>query len=188
MKLMKNEEKVFESNVTIRFPDCDPFNHLNNGRYSDYFLNAREDHLLKFMGFNIYQVAKEKGISWVVSQNQIAYLRPATLMETVVIQSTIIKWNAKSVRVELRMWNKDKTILKALMWSEFTHYNLVTQKSILHSEELNDLFRPYLNTLPAEHSTFEERTAFLKTKSAIELDHPFSHYESPIGYRLAIAV
>ena len=28
-----------------RFSDCDPFGHLNNARYIDYFINAREDHL-----------------------------------------------------------------------------------------------------------------------------------------------
>ena len=26
-----------ESEVVIRFPDCDPFRHLNNSRYVDYF-------------------------------------------------------------------------------------------------------------------------------------------------------
>jgi acyl-CoA thioester hydrolase len=34
-------EKVPESEALIRFPDCDPFNHLNNSRYIDYFINAR---------------------------------------------------------------------------------------------------------------------------------------------------
>ena len=47
-------QKAFESEALIRFPDCDPFNHLNNAHYLDYFINAREDHLMNGMGFNIY--------------------------------------------------------------------------------------------------------------------------------------
>ena len=43
---MKQLEKTIESKVKIRFPDCDPFNHLNNSKYIDYIINAREDHLL----------------------------------------------------------------------------------------------------------------------------------------------
>ena len=83
--------RTWESKVLIRFPDCDPFNHLNNARYIDYFINAREDHIMMNMGLNIYQYAAEHGLGWVVAKNQIAYLKPAFLMETVVVDSTILK-------------------------------------------------------------------------------------------------
>jgi acyl-CoA thioester hydrolase len=112
---MEELQKTWESKSLIRFPDCDPFNHLNNSRYLDYFINAREDHLLKFHHFNIYELAREKGISWVVSKNQIVYLRPALLMETVVIQSTLGRMDEKEILVEMSMWNSDKTILKLFM-------------------------------------------------------------------------
>lgn len=185
---MKSETKVFETEVIIRFPDCDPFNHLNNGRYIDYFMNAREDHLMKFMDFNLYKYAKDNGVAWVVSQNQIAYLRPALLMETVVIQTTLISMNQRGVRVEMRMWNKDKTSLKSLLWADFVHINLQTQRSIAHSESLDHFFSIFLNQLPGEHATFDERLVFLRSKTALELDHPFSVFIGPEQYRLAIAV
>ena len=38
---MEPLEKNPESKVVVRFPDCDPFNHLHNSRYIDYYLNAR---------------------------------------------------------------------------------------------------------------------------------------------------
>ena len=34
---------ILSSTAIIRFQDCDPYSHLNNGRYLDYFMNARED-------------------------------------------------------------------------------------------------------------------------------------------------
>ena len=37
--------KILESKIRVRFQDCDPFNHLNNSSYIDYFFDAREDQL-----------------------------------------------------------------------------------------------------------------------------------------------
>ncbi len=47
--------KTPHSLYTIRFTDCDPFGHLNNGRYIDYLLNAREDHLKTEYGVDLSQ-------------------------------------------------------------------------------------------------------------------------------------
>lgn len=158
-----NNSKVLESTMLIRFPDCDPFNHLNNARYLDYFINAREDQLWENYQFNVYHYAKEHGKSWVVGSNQIVYLKPAMLMETVVIQSTILSLREKDILVEMMMWNKDKTQLKSLLWSTFVHFNLATQKSEIHSQELVDYFKPFENPLP-QPADFEQRIAQLKNK------------------------
>jgi YbgC/YbaW family acyl-CoA thioester hydrolase len=159
--------KVFESEVLIRFSDCDPFNHLNNSRYIDYFINAREDHLFAH-GFNMYQWAIEKALGWVVNLNQIAYLKPAFLNERVVIQTTLLLMKEKEVLIECRMWNKQKAVLKSLLWSHCTHFNLKTQRSEVHSQELNDFFKPYENPL-ASAVIFEERLAELRNTTAAEI-------------------
>ena len=52
-------EKIFSSEALIRFSDCDPIGHLNNQRYMDYFLNAREDHLRQYLAFDMHK-RKEK--------------------------------------------------------------------------------------------------------------------------------
>lgn len=153
--------KTPESEVLIRFPDCDPFNHLNNSRYIDYFINAREDHLMKNYDMNIYKLAAEKGISWVVAQNQIAYLKPAFLMEKVIICSSILQFREKDILVEMQMWDKSKVSLKSIMWSQFVHFNLKTQKSEKHSEELIQRFSQLVAPLEQEMS-FEERVKSFK--------------------------
>ncbi len=160
--------KLSESKMLIRFPDCDPFNHLNNARYLDYFIIAREDHLLKDHGFNIYQYAQEKGVSWVVGQSQVVYLRPAMLMEQVIVQSTLLKWGEKDLLVEMRMWDKEKKILKSLLWIKFIHINMKTQRSEEHSKELEERFRGLENPL-AQVVDFEQRVEQVKGKSAEEL-------------------
>lgn len=158
---MTELNKVPESMVLIRFPDCDPFNHLNNSRYLDYFINAREDHLWQNYKMNIYAYGQKHGKSWVVGQNQVAYIKPAMLMEQVVIQSTILELSDTDILVEMKMWNKDKTQLKSVLWSRFVHFNLVTQKRDNHSQELMDYFGPLVNPLP-EKVDFEQRVAQLR--------------------------
>jgi YbgC/YbaW family acyl-CoA thioester hydrolase len=165
---MKQLEKVIESKVKIRFPDCDPFNHLNNSKYIDYFLNAREDQLLSYYDFDLHKLAREQGISWVVAQNQIAYLVPASLMETVVVQTQLLSYAEKNLVVEATMWNEEKTILKALLWSKFVHFNLKTQKSEIHSAELMNLFKQIENP-QKEQVSFEKRVENQKYANALKI-------------------
>jgi thioesterase-3 len=159
---MNSLSKTWESKTLIRFPDCDPFNHLNNARYIDYFINAREDHIIANLNFNIYQYAAENGFGWVVSKNQIAYLRPAFLMETVVIDSTLLRLAEREVFVEMKMWNEKKDKIKSVFWSNFVHINMKTQKPENHSKQLMDLFTPFENPLP-EPLSFDERVEQLRS-------------------------
>lgn len=162
---MKTLPKVLESKAKIRFQDCDPFNHLNNAAYINYLINAREDQLIKHYNLDIYHMGKTLGRSWVVGSNQIAYIKPALLMEIVTIDSQLIAYGKNKLQVEIRMWNEDKTELKAIMWSSFVHFNLVKLKSEIHNEDLMQLFEAAIN--PVEQTTFESRVKALKDQKVI---------------------
>lgn len=155
-----------ESKVKVRFVDCDPFNHLNNASYIDYLITAREDHLLDNYGFDIYQYAMQKGVSWVVAQNRIAYLLPANLSETVLIRSCMLKWGEKEILVEMQMWDEQGKSLKAVLWTTFVHYDLVKKRSAMHSEELTQQFSG-LQISPLVTATFEERIETLKNQVVV---------------------
>lgn len=156
-------QKIPASKTIIRFSDCDPFNHLNNSKYIDYFLNAREDQLMSYYNFNVYAYAKQTGCGWVVGQHEIAYLKPAFTMETVIIESQILNWGEKEIHVEFRMWDKDTTKLKSLMWTKFYYYNLSTQKGETHSKEITEQFKSVEMKVDGMES-FEKRIAVLKRK------------------------
>ena len=158
---MTELKKNLESNVKIRFNDCDPFNHLNNARYIDYIVTERSEQLLDNYGLDIYQLAKEKGIGWVTGQTQISYVFPAFPNEVVVIETQLIAFSEKSLVFEGFMWNNDKTQLKAVMWTKLVHFHLQTQKSYSHSKELMDLFGQVINPGPME-TDFETRIKNLK--------------------------
>ena len=161
---MNELSKTLSSEAKIRFQDCDPFNHLNNGSYINYFMNHREDELIRNYNIDVYKMASKLGKSWVSSSNQIAYLKPAFLMETVVIESQLIRYTNSELHVEMRMYNEDKTHLKAIIWCGFVHFNLLKQKREPHTEDLMQLFENVNNPVPA--GTFEERLAHLKSNLA----------------------
>lgn len=152
--------KVLESKAKIRFQDCDPFNHLNNASYINYMINAREDQIHKHYNLDIFELAKTKGVSWVVSTNQIAYLKPALLMEEVIIDSQLIRYTENQLHVEIRMWNDNKTELKSVLWSTFVHFNLLQKKRWNHEQYLLELFKNIHQ--PVEAKSFEERIFLLK--------------------------
>lgn len=149
-------EKTPQSTAKIRFQDCDPFRHLNNARFIDYCLNAREDHLIEHYGLDMQQHIRESGCAWLVMSNQITYMKPANVGEQVVITTQLIDWSEKHVTAEMIMWNEAKTQIKCVLWARFAYFSVATGKSAEHSAALTDLFREVC--LPVSTASFEERS------------------------------
>jgi YbgC/YbaW family acyl-CoA thioester hydrolase len=120
-----------QSFYTVRFSDCDLFGHLNNARYLDYFLNAREDHLKDHYKLDLATYYKQ-GIGWVVGSHEINYLKPAKYNEQVAIKSSLIKASDQYLQVELQMTNAEQTEVKAVMWTRFIPINVKTGKRENH--------------------------------------------------------
>jgi len=152
-----------EELFTIRFLDCDPLGHLNNSRYLDYFLNAREDHLLHTYNFNIYDYTKETGVSWVAAQNQIGYLLPVFVMNKVIITSRLIEYSDKHIKIEMLMMNEDKTKVMSLLWLTSVHFNIKTQKVAAHENNILKLFEALY--APVEEKSFGEREKYFRMKN-----------------------
>ncbi|SDY43586.1 acyl-CoA thioesterase [Hymenobacter psychrophilus] len=123
----------------IRFQDCDMLGHLNNARYLDYFLNAREEHALQHYALNLGQLAQELSAGWVITKHHLAYLRPARHAETVLIRTQLIHFDNSNLVVEMQMLREDGLQLKALLWSEMTLVRLPGGTRTEHSESLMEL-------------------------------------------------
>jgi len=164
---MTNLPNKVSNQTKIRFQDCDPFNHLNNGSYIDYFMNHREDMLLEHYDIDVYKMASTIGKSWVSSSNQIAYLKPAFLMETVTIESQLVHYSHTELHVEMCMYNANKSELKAIIWCGFVHFNLLKQCREEHSKKLMDFFKSVHNPIDGINSFQERLSAYKKQKSMI---------------------
>lgn len=134
---------LLETSYTVRFNDCDPFGHLNNARYIDYMLNAREDHLKHFHQLNLDEFYKQ-GLGWVVTGHEILYLRPANYNETIYIQSDLLEAGEAHVLVEMRMLDETRKVLKAILWTRFTSVNIKTGKKENHSPEFMNVVKDLL--------------------------------------------
>lgn len=135
----------------IHFQDCDPLGHLNNARYLDYFLNAREDHVLQHYALNMVQLARQSGAAWVVTKHHIAYLRPANHGENVLVRSQIIHFDNSNLVVEMQMRDETGSRLKALLWSELAFVNVASATRTDHSDQLMEL----LDDLDVEEISYD---------------------------------
>lgn len=156
---MTQLDKVPIGNRTIRFQDCDPFGHLNNSKYIDYMINVREDHLMNDYGLNVFAMAQVDKRAWLVGHNEIAYLKPASVMEEVVIQTALIDFTDRYVKAEMVMMDKSKSHVKAVLWTKFYHFDFKMGQGVQHHDELMILFDEL--KIDVELDSVEQRARFL---------------------------
>lgn len=154
----KNPNSVYK----IRFSDCDLFGHLNNARYIDYFMNAREDHLKQAYNLTLAEYY-QKGISWVVTGHEIAYLRSAVYDEMVNIETTLLSAQPDGLYVELVMTDEPKSHLKAIMRTKFTPINPKTGKRETHTAAFMDWAKSIENTAAGNTTNLQDRITQLRS-------------------------
>ena len=128
--------KQIESSYVVRFSDSDPNGHLNNARFIDYFLNAREDQIAENYGLDVYAHGAETGNAWIVSKNLLSYLAPAMLHERVLIRTHILDFTERTITVEGLMMDETGTRLKAVLWCEFTYVSMTNGRPRPHDDEM----------------------------------------------------
>ena len=151
------------SKAKIRFIDCDPIGHLNNSKYLDYMLNAREDHVEDNYGFTYQDIIKQTGSTWVTIQNEIAYLKEVRYNTTVEVTSKIIEIGSRTSTVEIIMKNPDTGLVNAVLWTTVIFFNLTTRKTDVLPEHLQELFTKFFVEIPQKD--FKERVLFLRNQN-----------------------
>ena len=163
-----------QSFYTVRFSDCDPFRHLNNARYIDYLLNAREDHLRDYYQMDLADFYR-KGQGWVVLQHEIVYLRPASFNESVCIRSGLLGAGSDFVHVEMLMLDEKQEQLKAVLHTRFISVSLKTGKKEPHTPEfmefisdkiLPDLSADDIPSLQERIEYWQQETRTIRTEKA----------------------
>jgi len=137
-------EKVPSSKYRVRFQDCDPMGHLNNSRYIDYVLNAREDHLESAYDLRLSDFIKQ-GYGWVVSSHEVAYLKPALYNEQIEIVTSLAEFGENHVLVEGLLYDSTRSQLKSILWTRYVFVSVRTGKKEKLTVELEQLFSQILN-------------------------------------------
>src|SRR5687768_15170653 len=111
-------KKYPSSMYVIRFGDCDMFGHLNNARYLDYFVNARQDHIKDAYQLDLNDYYKT-GLGWAIASHNIVYLKPARFNENVYVQSALLEVSEKEMTVEFFMMDEQRSHMKSLVWTRY---------------------------------------------------------------------
>ncbi len=156
---MTNYNKRPTSTKVIRFQDCDPYGHLNNAKYIDYLINAREDHLINVYDLNVFAMAQFEKRGWLVGHNEIVYLKPANIMEEVMIHTSLIDFTERYVKAEMVMTDKSESHVKALLWTKFYHFDFKVNQGVQHSDDMLSFLEQI--KLDIEHENAEQRARFL---------------------------
>lgn len=156
-------EKEITSTAKIRFSDCDPIGHLNNVKYLEYMLNAREDHVESFYGFTYEEYSRKTGCTWITIQNEIAYLKEVRYNSKVMITSKTIEVSDRISKIEILMKSEDGKTINAVLWMNIIYFNMKTRTSETQPEEVKDLFKEYLVSL--DQKEFKTRVDFLRRQN-----------------------
>ncbi len=162
-------EKELESEVCIDFQDCDPFGHLNNARYLNYFMRARTEQLKQSYGFDIYAHTAETGNGWVVGQTHLAYLLPAKFNETVTIKTSLLHFDAFRLVPEAYMVSTDGSRVHALGWIEFVYVNIAKGRPVKYDEAMQRFFGQINTAKPWGGENFSARIKELQKLNRREL-------------------
>lgn len=154
-----------ESQAWIDFQDCDPFGHLNNTKYLNYFMHARTQQLKEAYGFDIYQHTAETGRGWVVAQAHLAYLYPAKFNETVKIRTRLLHVDNFRLMPEAVMQSPDGSRIHAVGWIEFVYVDTQTGRPVKHDAALRNFLDSISLALPAGSTEFGQRVKELQKRN-----------------------
>lgn len=156
-------EKEISSIVKVRFSDCDPIGHLNNVKYIEYMMNAREDHVEAFYGFTYEDYIKETGCTWIAIQNEIAYLKEIRANKKVKITSKTIEITDRISKVEILMKSEDEKTIHSVLWLTVIYFNMRTRKSEPLTGDVRDRFEKFLVTL--DQKDFQSRVNYFRSEN-----------------------
>ncbi|WP_297984606.1 thioesterase family protein [uncultured Chryseobacterium sp.] len=156
-------QRELSTEVKIRFSDCDPIGHLNNVKYLEYMLNAREDHVEAGYGFTYEEYTRKTGCTWIAIQNEIAYLKEVRYNSKVLITSKTIEISDRVSKVEILMKSLDEKTVHCVLWCTVIYFNMKTRLSESHPEETKELFRNFLVEL--DQKDFQSRVTYLRQQN-----------------------
>ena len=152
-----------ETQHRIHFQDCDMLGHLNNARYLDYFLNAREDQVAEHYALNMGELARAQQAAWVITKHHLSYLKPARQGVLVHIRTQLIHFDNQNLVVEMQMRSDDGHRLLALLWSEMAFIRVQSATRTDHSDALMDLLEQLdVDDVNYDPDGFDERVKQLR--------------------------
>lgn len=107
--------------ITVRFRDLDPLNHVNNSVFNTYFEEARIDFINHLPEFN---KSMRSGMSFILAHIEISYLKPVLFQEKLLIGSSILELGNTSIKGIQAIYSKEDKKLKSVAKSVGVWFDL----------------------------------------------------------------
>lgn len=122
----------FRHSLTVRFRDCDMFQHVNNAVYLTYFEEARAAYWKALMG------PEFKGFDFIIAEATVTYRSPALYDETLDIALWVSKVGTKSFELSYRLTESKAGREIATGRSVQVMYDYERQASVAVADALKD--------------------------------------------------
>ncbi len=105
--------KTFKIITNIRWSDTDKYAHVNNGKYFDYFEEARTTWVYEFS--ELIEWAKENNIQLVISEQSCKYRLPVMHPNKLEVTQNVTKCGAASIELayEIRILGSEEIVTTA---------------------------------------------------------------------------
>ncbi|KEI35986.1 hypothetical protein FRA_24c00710 [Francisella sp. W12-1067] len=119
-------KQPFKKTINIRWSDTDKNGHVNNGKYFDYFEEARTQWVYAFKKLINWGI--ENSIQFVVAEQSCKYMYPLLHPNTIEVTQYVSRIGAASIefKYEIRILGSDRIVTTA--YSKLACYNLKTAR------------------------------------------------------------
>ena len=124
-----------QTEITVRWNDCDPMGHVNNAVYFTYFEQARVALFRKFLGIGEGKPLLAEHFPFIMAEVSCKFIKPAYADERLIVEARVTQVKNSSFIVEYNMTDKFTGEKTATGSSVLVWYDYNTGKSKPISEE-----------------------------------------------------
>jgi len=135
-----HSDKLFSTNIEVRFRDLDPLGHVNNAVYFTYFEEGR-----KHFSKKVFGVSDISDFKFIMAHIQCDFIRPIQFNDHVILQMWVKNIGTKSFSFEYRLVDfSDEAMVYATGKSIQVCYDYEANRSIEVSAEMRERLTRYL--------------------------------------------
>jgi len=135
-----HSDKLFSTNIEVRFRDLDALGHVNNAVYFTYFEEGR-----KYFSKKVFGVSDISDFKFIMAHIQCDYIRPIQFNDHVILQMWVKNIGTKSFSFEYRLVDfSDEAMVYATGKSIQVCYDYEKNRSIEVPAEMREKLTRYL--------------------------------------------
>lgn len=135
-----HSDKLFSTNIEVRFRDLDPLGHVNNAVYFTYFEEGR-----KHFSKKVFGVSDISDFKFIMAHIQCDFIRPIQFNDHVILQMWVKNIGTKSFSFEYRLVDfSDEAMVYATGKSIQVCYDYEANRSIEVPAEMRERLTRYL--------------------------------------------